>query len=521
MTSLDGGMVCAAHFLAVEAGLEILRSGGNAFDTAVTVAAVLNVVEPMMSGLGGYGTILTYNARSKKIQFLNASGRIPQNVDSNAFRSPTPNFKENRRSAKAVSTPLNLQAWAELAQLGRLDWSLLLAPAIELAQNGFPIDERLALFTNQQFPYFPEHAKRVYGRRGVPLRAGDRLFQYDLAASFATIASDGINAFYDGEIGRKILETLQKQAGFLSGEDLINAQAEWFDPIMLSYRGHDVYTAAPPATSFPGLIRLGLLNQFPVPDWEHNSPEHLHHLAEITKHAYWCRLNYATDPDIALPPLENLLSEAYLSEVASKIDPNTATRFEPPFPSGKSSQNTTHFVVADREGNLVSATQTIGQAFGSRIMPEGTGIWLNNSLEYCTFEPAGNPMDAHAGRHKLSGDMPTIIAKNGHPWAALGTPGGHTIAQTVPQLVSNMIDFGLAIQDAFDMSRIAFVEPNALYVEKEINQDTVKRLRKMGHNVVISEGGIGFAHGLTIFKRDDDTQLVDGGFDDRGAALVG
>ena len=161
--------------------------------------------------------------------------------------------------------------------------------------------------------------------------------------------------------------------------------------------------------------------------------------------------------------------------------------------------HTTHFVVADRAGNVVSATQTLGNLFGSRIMPPGTGIWLNNSLEYSTFEPKGNAMDAFPGRRKLSGDVPVIVMRDGRPWIALGTPGGHTIGQTVPQMVMNVVDFGMDIQRALAAPRISFAEPDALLVEEGIAAPVVEALRARGHAVRTAPGlRLGDAHGLTI-----------------------
>jgi gamma-glutamyltranspeptidase/glutathione hydrolase len=183
-------------------------------------------------------------------------------------------------------------------------------------------------------------------------------------------------------------------------------------------------------------------------------------------------------------------------------------------------QHTTHFVVADQWGNVVSATQTLGNLFGSRIMPEGTGIWLNNSLAYCTFEPKGNPMDAHAGRRKLSGDCPTFIMRDGKPWVAIGTPGGHTIGQTVPQMVMNIIDFGMNVQDAIAAPRVSFVEPDRLAVEREISAEIRDALVAMGHNVVVA-GGLGNAHGVTIeYGPDGKPVRFLGGSDPRGAGLA-
>jgi gamma-glutamyltranspeptidase/glutathione hydrolase len=182
-------------------------------------------------------------------------------------------------------------------------------------------------------------------------------------------------------------------------------------------------------------------------------------------------------------------------------------------------ENTTHFVVADADGNVVTATQTLGNAFGSRLMAPGTGIWLNNSLAYCTFEPAGNPMDAHAGRRKLSGDCPTIVMREGKPWIALGTPGGHTIGQTTPQMVMNVLDFGMDIQAAIAAPRVSFVEPNSLAVERGVAEATRNALAAMGHEVTVRSLGNG--HGLTIeYGPDGKPARFLGGADPRGNGLA-
>ncbi len=518
----NAGMICAAHPLAVEAGWRMLEAGGNAYDAAVAVAAALNVVEPMMSGIGGYGTILIYDAASQQLQFLNASGRIPYGANSDDFRAPTPNYRANRRGAKAVSTPGNLNAWRAMAERGALSWAATLQPAIAWAQRGFQIDVGLARAIHATFTDFSAEAKSIFGRNGQPLEEGDWLVQPQLADSLAHIAADGAAALYVGKLGKKIVKAVQKAGGFLAARDLAENEAEWIAPIHITYRDVDVYTASPPATSFPGLIRLGLMSQRPQDDWEHNSPDYLHHYAEVSKYAFFCRLKYAGSPEFEPPPLKMLLSEELLASHFAGISPTQATQFQPPFPPGESSQNTTHFVVADKQGNVVSATQTIGQLFGSRIMPAGTGIWLNNSLQYCTFEPKGNPMDAHAGRHKLSGDMPTILMKDGKPWAALGTPGGHTIAQTIPQIVINLVDFGMSMQAAIDAPRISFVEPNAVYVEPGVSNKVAEDLAARGHEVVRPNAGIGLAHGLTIdYDANGNIEGFAGGFDQRRNALVG
>lgn len=510
-------MISSSHPLATQAGLDILKAGGNAFDAAVAVASALNVVEPAMSGIGGYGTILVYSAEEDKVRFLDSSGKIPASCNSDLFRPPTPDYLANRRGAKAVSTPGNVNAWESMSKnYGKLAWPELFEPAIRLAEEGFVISERDVAMIGRAFPSFPDHVKAFYGKNGNPLQAGDRLIQRDLANSFRIIAEEGAAAVYGGRIGQAIAEEMEKSAGFLSLQDLIEDRAEWWEPIHIDYRGCEVYTASPPSTAFPSLIRLGMMSRFDVRALGHNSRDFLHRFFEVTKHAYWCRLAYAGDPGINPPPLDKLLSESYWEEQVSRIDMEKASPFVPPDVSISQGDNTTHFVVADRWGNIVSATQTLGNAFGSRILAEGTGIWLNNSLFYCTFEPKGNPMDAHAGHRKLSGDCPTIIFREGKPWVALGTPGGHTIGQTVPQMVINLIDFGMNLQEAVSAPRVSFVEPDSISVENGISESIREELAAMGHRLRVS-GGLGSAHVLAVhYGRRGRPELFEGAADPRG-----
>jgi gamma-glutamyltranspeptidase/glutathione hydrolase len=412
-----------------------------------------------------------YDAKKREAHFLNSSGRIPRAVDSDAFRPPTPGYLENRRGAKSVSTPGNVAAWEAMSRLyGKLAWKRLFAEAIRLARDGFPVDEGTARAIRSSFASFPEQARRFYGREGQPLGAGERLVQKDLSRSLSLIAAQGARAAQSGQIERAVDSAMRAAGGFLSLADLEANRAEWGEVIRISYRGYEVVTAPPPANSFDMLVRLGLMSSYDRRALGHNTTAYLHRFAEATKHGFWVRLRHAGDPEVDMPPLGRLLSSAYFREEAAKIDPERARPFVPPR-SFQPESHTTHFVTADRWGNVVSATQTLGGLFGSKIMPEGTGIWLNDSLEYCTFEPKGNPMDAHAGRRKLSGDCPTLIMKEGRPWVAIGTPGGHTIGQTVPQMIMNVIDFGMDIQQAIAAGRVSFVEPDELAVEDSIPEN--------------------------------------------------
>jgi gamma-glutamyltranspeptidase/glutathione hydrolase len=514
------GVVSSAHPLATAAGIRVLEEGGNAFDAAVAVAAALNVVEPGMSGIGGYGTVMTYHAASGRARFLNTSGRIPAAVDSDAYRAPTPGYQQNRRGAKAVSTPVNLRGWEALwREYGSREWADLFAPAIALASDGFVLSGHDAGDIDDAFESFPPHARAIFGRGNAALREGDRLVQADLARTLTTVARSGPADFFEGGIAQRIDAAMRQSGGFLTLADLRAARAEWYDPIRIRYRDVDVVTAAPPANAFDYLVRLGIVSVRDMRALGHNSTDYLHTFAEATKHGFWVRLRHAGDPEVSAPPLDRLLSQDYWREQAARIDPARARPFEPPTLE-KAGDHTTHFVVADAAGNLVSATQTLGNIFGARIMVEGTGIWLNNSLAYSTFEPKGNPMDAHAGRHKLSGDCPTILMRGGRPWVALGTPGGHTIGQTVPQVVMNLVDFGMSVSDAVAAPRISFAEPDVLLVEEAIPQSARDALSARGHKVRPVRA-IGNATALMVeYGEDGRPRGFAGAADPRGAGAA-
>ncbi|NER13179.1 gamma-glutamyltransferase [Leptobacterium flavescens] len=508
------GSVASAHPLATKAGMEVLEKGGNAFDAAIAVAATLNVVEPMMSGIGGYGTIMIYDASSDQVRFLNSSGRFPVKTNTDLMREPTPDFMKNRVGPKSISTPGNLNAWADMhATYGKLDWKELFGSAITHAENGFSISPATARWINIAFEDFSPYTRSFYGKDGEPLQQGDKLVQADLAKTFKTVASEGVEPFYKGTLAEAIDKKMEEAGSFLSLEDLQNNKAEWWKPLKFDYKGYEVYTASLPANSFPAFLNLGIMAQFSDEKLEHNSPEYLHLFAEMTKESYKARLAYSFDPEVKIAPIDSLLSEPALKAAAAAINREKATEFVPPF-SGDS-RNTTHFVVVDKWGNTVSATQTLGNLFGSRIMVEGTGVWLNNSMAYSTFEPKGNPMDAFPGRHKLSGDCPIIIMKDGKLWAALGTPGGHTITQNVPQIIFNLIDFDMSMQQAIDAPKIAFVEPDRIVADPDLNDDLINSLREKGHNV--AKRTIGNANGIKLIRNEKGEIIgYEAGMDKRG-----
>ena len=522
------GMVGSGNPYATRAGLEILSEGGNAFDAAVAVAAALNVVEPMMSGIGGYGAIAIYDAEEGETRVLHADSRMPATLDPAVFRPPTPDYAENRRGAKAISTPGNVNAWERLSEdYGDLEWRGLFEPAIRLADEGFVLDGITAGWIGSELPAFPEYARNIYGNEGAPLRVGETLVQEDLARSLGLIAEGGAEVVHEGELGEAIEAAVQENGGFLTMEDLRSNRAEWRDPLSAGYGDYEVVTPSPPATSWGTLVRLGVMGHLDPETLCHNTTAYLHEYAEVTKRAYAQRIEYSRDPGISPTPLDRLLSEEYWADEAEHVNPLRATPYHPPTtvsPMALSSrqEHTTHFVIADGEGNVVSATQTLGNVFGSRVMPRGTGIWLNDSISYSTFEPAGNPLDAFPGRYRLVAISPILVMSAGRPWAAIGTPGGFTILQTTPQMLMNLIYFDMDVQQSIAAPRVSFVEPDVLSVDADLPESVRAELSALGHNVRVDDGrGLGNAYGLTIEYNDDDHPVrFTGGADPRGVGVA-
>ncbi|MDP8947996.1 MAG: gamma-glutamyltransferase [Actinomycetota bacterium] len=532
------GMVSSAHPLATKAGLEILEDGGNAFDAAVAVAAALGVVEPEMSGIGGYGAIVVYDAEKGETRFLEIGSKVPESMDHSIFRPPTPNYLENRCGAPVVATPGNLNAWETLSkEYGDLEWGRLLDPAIGHAENGFVIGEELAGWLGSEYSAFPEHAQEIYGRGGAPLGAGDRLVQKDLAASLHTIAEQGAGAVYGGELGEAMVSEVQQNGGFLTMGDLRNNRVRWHETVGMDYRGNRVVTAGPPATAWGALVRLGILGQFDLEPPDHNSVSYLHALTEVSKRLSATAGKFI-EPETREVRLRPLLSEEYLTSEAAKIDFSRAAPYDPPMKTDTAlncsptnytpttapdtRQHTTHFVVADREGNVVSSTETLGNVFGSKVMPEGTGIWLNDEVAWARFDPAGNPFDAAPGRQIPYALGPTLVMRDGQPWMALGTPGGRTILQTTPQMLTNVIDFDMDVQRAVASPRFSFIIPNLLAVEEGIPIPVREELEAMGHPVYV-EPELGSAHALTIkYGPGGEPVRFTGGADPRGeGAAIG
>jgi gamma-glutamyltranspeptidase/glutathione hydrolase len=497
------GMVSSAHPLATRAGLKVLEDGGNAYDAAVAVAASLGVVEPYMSGVGGYGAMVVYDAQSGRTRSLSAPTRVPETLDPAVFRLPAPGYLQNRQGAPAISTPGAVHDWEALwREYGELRWERLLEPAVSQAEEGFVLDEENAAWIASEFYAFPPHARQIYGKNGTPLLAGQRLVQEDLGRSLRRISEEGADAVYGGELGEAMASEAQRNGGFLTTDDLDANRPEWQEPISVNYRGNEVVTAPTPTTAWNALTRLGVMSQLDPEALGHNTVAYLDTYATVTRRAHYERSEYAADPEVARTPLDLLLSEGYWEQEAAAVEDPSASSSASASPVvldlSEQRGHTTHFVVADREGNVVSMTQTLGNIFGSKVMPEGTGIWLNNSISYSQFEPEGNPLDVYPGRQRLVGIAPTIIMRDDRPRIALGSHGGYYILQTTPQMIMNLIDFDMDVQQAIAAPRISFTAPSSFAVDAGMPASVQAGMEAAGRDVYVDEYGLGNAHGLTI-----------------------
>lgn len=535
------GMVSSAHPLATRAGLGVLEDGGNAFDAAVAVAASLGVVEPYMSGIGGSGVMLVYDTRSGRTRSLSASPRTPASLDPGVFRPPTPGYEANRDGAPTISTPGAVNDWEALwEEHGELSWGRLLEPAVGHAEEGFVLDEENAGWIAEQFYEFPPHTQEIYGRAGAPLAAGQRLVQEDLGRSLRLISEKGADAVYGGPLGEEMASEARQGGGFLTVEDLRASEAWWQEPVGIDYRDERVLTAPTPTTAWNSLTRLGVMGQLDPASLGHNSPDYLRAYAAVTEQAYSERAEYAADPEVTPTPLDRLLSEDYFRQQAAAVEAGrvpsggssasasasaAASVGTPEFASAEGPVpgvgHTTHLVVADAEGNVVSMTQSLGDIFGGKVMPEGTGIWLNNGISYSRFEPAGNPLDVYPGRLRLPGNSPVIVLQGGRPRAALGTHGGDYIQQTTAQMIVNLIDFDMDVQRAISEPRIAFLEPNRIAADAGIPVPAQNALAASGYDFFVDEYGMGNAHGLTIeYDSEGRPNRFTGGADPRALGVA-
>ena len=519
------GAVSAAHGLAATAGLGILMQGGNAVDAAVAVGAALNVVEPYMSGLGGGGGFMTiYEAKSRTVHTLDYVGHTPQAADPTVFRS----LEELGSDIRSTCVPGTLGGWlAALDRFGTADLGTVFAPAISLAEHGLPITPFAARMLREQERRLGRFApsRATYFIHDRPPVEGEVVPQPNLAHTYRALVDGGADAFYKGEIGRRLVRAVQEAGGWLTEDDLQSFSATWHEPLRFSFRGYHVHIPPPPSLAFQTLETLNILSEIDLEHLGHNSAAYLHTLLEAIKLASADRTRYVRD---GLPTIAALLDPEYGSARRALIDPDRAAPSEgeryrsnktdevqPGDPLRYARDHTTHFEAADRWGNLVAVTQSNGAAFGNGFVAGDTGILLNNFLYWTDLDPA-SPTYMRPSAPRESSMSPCVVTRaDDQPVLGVGTPGSFGILQTTLQVLLNRLVFGMNIQASIEAPRVRAFERTRVDVEARIPEATRDQLSARGHEVRLEDDWTWHVGGVHAIARDPDSGVLSAGADPR------
>ncbi|MBL1178086.1 gamma-glutamyltransferase [Pantanalinema sp. GBBB05] len=514
------GMVVSAHPLASQVGLKMLQQGGNAIDAAVATTLAISVVEPFSAGIGGGGFLLLRSGQTGEIKALDFRERAPLTATPTMYLDQAGKVQADRskKGHLAVATPGTIAGLVAVhQQYGRLPWKTVVAPAIQLAENGFPVSPRLLAAINRSTLLADPTARQIFTRNGTtPLRLGDVLVQRDLAKTLRAIAIDP-QAFYTGNIAKAIAQDMRAKGGLITLADLQRYRPIWREAMCGNFRSARICSMPPPSSG--GVLLLEMLNLIGSTDlkamgWQ--SPQVLHLLVEVMKIAYADRAEYLGDPDFVQVPAAALTSPHYAQIRRQEIDAQRArssATVKPadrqllqrlsnqsltPKPAGQSqtkeSADTTHLSVVDRDGNAISLTFTVNLGFGAEVIVPGTGIILNNEMDDFAVAPnvpnafglVGGAANAIApSKTPLSSMTPTIVTENGKLRLVTGSPGGSTIITTVFQIVLNVLVYNLDVKDAVASPRIHHQWlPDQVGMEPGFDAATLANLRQRGHNVV-------------------------------------
>jgi gamma-glutamyltranspeptidase/glutathione hydrolase len=499
------GIVAAQHLLAAQIGADVLEEGGNAVDAAVATGFALAVSLPRAGNIGGGGFMLVYDAESGVTNAIDYREMAPLRatrdmfLDTNGDADP----ELSRNSHLASGVPGTVAGFWEAHQMfGRLSWARLLQPAIDLARNGIVVTRDLATQLENRKTRNCRHAatcKYFYKAGGEPYEFGERLVQSDLAETLQLIADEGPDAFYRGEIARKIVAEMEAGGGLIDRTSLAAYKPVVRDAIRSNYRGYEIVTMPPPSSGGVHVLQmLNVLSHFPIAAMGRGSADNIHLLAEVMRRAYADRSKHLGDPDFYDVPLDWLLSEAYAKQLAASIDMERATpssEVSPGTAPRHESEDTTHFSVMDADGNVVANTYTLNGSYGSAISVSGAGFLLNNEMDDFVSKPGtpnmygllgGKANAVEALKRPLSSMTPVIVFDDGEPWFATGSPGGARIITAVLQMIVNVIDHRMNIADASHWPRMHHQwYPDQLIVETGFGTDTIRLLEQRGHEVVV------------------------------------
>jgi gamma-glutamyltranspeptidase/glutathione hydrolase len=493
------GMAATSHPLASQAAIAILQRGGNAFDAAVAAAAVLNVVEPMSTGIGGDMFVLAWPAAERRLVGLNGSGRSAATATVEAYRAlglkRVPTYGPH-----AVTVPGAFHGWATLIEkYGTLPMATLLEPAIGLAEEGFAVTEVIAADWRGALQHKdnPEFARVYLIRDGdgwrTP-RVGEIFRQPDLARTLRTLARGGKDAFTRGEIGRAIADYLQTQGSLLRREDFERHESTWVEPISTEFQGYVLHELPPNGQGIVALEMLNILSGYDLKALGHNSAEYLHRFIEAKKLAFADRDAFVTDPARRAPPIETLVSKEYAARVRARIDPDRAQAF--PKPTLDPGTDTVYLCVADGRGNVVSFINSLFHGFGSGLVVPGTGICLQNRGSSFSLEP-DHRNRIEPSKRPLHTIIPAMVTRDGAPWFCYGVMGGDMQPQGHVQVLLNLIVFGMTPQEAGEAPRVREAD-GVVGVERGIPVSVREALARKGHRVREGTGGFGGFQGILI-----------------------
>ncbi|MBR1161268.1 gamma-glutamyltransferase [Bradyrhizobium elkanii] len=495
----ENGMVVSAQHLATQVGVEVLKRGGNAVDAAVAVGYALAVAYPAAGNLGGGGFMTIQFADGRKT-FLDFRETAPRGATADMYLDKEGKIVAglSTKGHLAVGVPGSV-AGMEYARekYGTMKRADVIAPALQLAEDGFVLDRGdiqmldSAVDDLRQDP--PSAA--IFLNNGKPFQVGERLVQHELAETLREISKRGTDGFYKGWVGAAIVAASQGGKGLLTQEDLDNYRVRELAPVECDYRGYHVVSAPPPSSG--GVViceMLNILEGYPLKELGYHSAQAVHYQIEAMRHAYVDRNSYLGDPDFVKNPLERLLDKTYAAQIRAAIDPAKAgvSRDIKPGVSPHEGSNTTHYSIADKDGNAVSVTYTLNDWFGAKVTAAKTGVLLNDEMDDFTAK-VGVPNlyglvqgEANAivpGKRPLSSMSPTIVSKDGKPVIVMGTPGGSRIITAVLLTMINAIDYGMNAQEAVDMPRFHQQWlPEATNLEDyTLSPDTRKILEGMGH----------------------------------------
>ena len=498
------GMVATEQELATQIGVDILKAGGNAVDAAVAVGFALAVALPNAGNIGGGGFMMVHDAKSGKDIALDFREVAPKGASRNMYLDDKGNVIDGKSlyTHYAVGVPGTVAGMTHaLSRWGTMPLSKVMAPAIALAEKGYPVSVTLAKTLDQEKKNMGQWpaTQAIFWKNGAPLKTGDRLVQKDLAQSMRLISQQGAKAFYQGAIAQKIAAEMAPHAKAITLQDLRDYKVVEREPVRGSYRGYQIVTMPPPSSGGAHLLQiLNMMERWPMNQWGVDSAQSVHYMTEAMKLAYADRSEYLGDPDFVKIPLKGLISKNYANELAATIQPGKARPskdIKPGKPQPYESDQTTHYSVVDKAGNAVAVTYTLNTNFGSGIVAKGTGIVLNNEMDDFSAKPGvanayglvgGDANAVQAGKRPLSSMTPTLVLKDGKPALVTGSPGGARIITTVLQQVVNYIDYGMNPAEAAATPRFHHQwTPDELRIEKGFSADTLALLRQWGHNVAL------------------------------------